>query len=68
MLLERRKELSFEGFRLWDLFRNGLPVMKVDANQTFTGTQVTVGESRIAFPIPVAELNANSNMVQNAGY
>jgi len=68
ILLERRKELSFEGFRFHDLMRNGLPIMKVDPGQTFSGTQVALGESRLAFPIPESELNANPNMVQNDDY
>jgi len=68
ILLERRKELSFEGFRFHDLMRNGLPILKVDPGQTFTGTQVAPGESRLVFPIPESEMNANSNMVQNADY
>ena len=68
ILLERRRELSFEGFRFHDLMRNGRSILKVDANQTFAGTEVAPGESRIAFPIPEVEMNANSNMVQNTGY
>ena len=65
ILLERRKELAFEGFRYFDLMRNGLPILKVDPAQTFSGTEVALGEPRNAFPIPIAELNANPNMVQN---
>lgn len=68
ILLERRKELSFEGFRFHDLMRNGLPILKVDPGQTFDGPQVSPGESRIAFPIPESEMNANSNMIQNTDY
>lgn len=68
ILLERRKELSFEGFRFHDLMRNGRSILKVDANQTFSGTEVAPGESRLAFPIPEVEMNANSNMVQNTDY
>lgn len=65
ILLERRKELAFEGFRYFDLMRNGLPILKVDPAQTFSGSEVVLGEPRNAFPIPIAELNANPNMVQN---
>ena len=68
ILLERRKEFSFEGFRFHDLMRNGRSILKVDANQTFSGTEVAPGESRLAFPIPESEMNANSNMVQNTDY
>lgn len=74
ILLERRKELAFEGFRKFDLMRNNLPINKVHPGQTFTGTSgtvgdpITVGDPRIAFPIPESEMTANSNMVQNPGY
>ena len=73
VLLEKRKELAFEGFRFHDLMRNGLPIT-YQPEHTFTGTagtpgsDMTIGDSRLAFPVPESELNANSNMVQNDGY
>lgn len=67
ILLERRKEFAFEGFRFHDLVRTGRDIPKVDLNQRFTQT-IPYGDYRLAFPIPQAELNSNANMVQNNGY
>jgi hypothetical protein len=67
ILLERRKELCFEGFRFDDLARthSDIPVVS-PFEQTHKGP--TYGSYKYAFPIPRVELNANSNMVQNYGY
>lgn len=67
ILLERRRELCFEGFRFDDLARNGKNIPLVDAvRQTHGGP--AYGSYNYAFPIPTNEINANSNMVQNKGY
>lgn len=66
-LLERRKELIFEGLYYWDLLRNGKDIEKVDVLQNIMET-VPFGDYRLAYPLPLAELDANSNMVQNRGY
>lgn len=67
ILLERRKELAFEGFRFDDLARSKKSLPLVDnARQTY-GT-VTYGAYNYAFPIPSAETGANSNVKQNSGY
>ncbi|AJW64365.1 SusD family protein [Elizabethkingia miricola] len=67
ILLERRKELAFEGFRFDDIARTGMNMPLVDpVRQTF-GT-VNFGDYNYAFPIPNAEVGANSNMKQNKGY
>ena len=55
--LERRKELAFEGFGIHDARRfkrsiDGLPW----------------NDNSLVFPIPFREINANANLVQNAGY
>jgi len=67
ILLERRRELCFEGFRFDDLARTGkaIPVVS-EFEQTHGGP--AYGSYNYAFPIPVSELNANSNIVQNSGY
>ncbi len=67
ILLERRKELCFEGFRFDDLVRTGhsLPVYNSAGLLDHT---LAPGDYRDAFPIPQNELNANKNMVQNYGY
>ncbi|TNF43217.1 MAG: RagB/SusD family nutrient uptake outer membrane protein [Bacteroidetes bacterium] len=67
VLLERRKELCFEGFRFDDLARTGRDIPLVDQyRQTHGGPKY--GSFKYAFPIPTVEINANSNMVQNDGY
>ena len=73
---ERRIELSFEGFRFWDLRR-----WKTDLNTTASGMDVN-GSKFIPFevekrsyhdymnygPIPFSELLKYSNLVQNKGW
>jgi hypothetical protein len=67
IMLERRKELCFEGFRFDDLARTGSNIPLVEPlKQTHGGP--TYGSYKYAFPIPLVELNANSAMVQNFGY
>ena len=67
LLLERRKELCFEGFRFDDLARTGSDIPLVDQfRQTHGGPKY--GNYKYAFPIPTVEMNANSNMVQNEEY
>lgn len=67
ILDERRKELMFEGKRFDDLMRTGSDIKKYSSQQNFKAT-IPYGDFRLAFPIPKAEMDANSNMVQNAGY
>ena len=76
ILLERRKELSYEGHRYIDLKRLG-----ADANVTGTDrsnqdaanssatnpSNITVSDYRFTLPIPQAEININP-LVQNPGY
>lgn len=67
IIKERRKELIFEGFVFDDLKRTGKGVNKIDAKQNILES-IPAGDHRMTFPIPVAELDANSNMVQNRNY
>jgi hypothetical protein len=67
VLLERRKELCFEGFRFDDLARTGSDIPLVDQYRQIHGGP-KYGSYKYAFPIPTVEMNANSNMVQNDGY
>jgi hypothetical protein len=65
ILLERRKELAFEGDRFWDLTRNKMDVKLI------TSTQTKIFEYpnwRFAMPIPQNEMTSNPNMVQNPEY
>ena len=67
ILNERRKELIFEGFRFFDLSRsgNGIPIVHELQN---IDTPIKNGDYRFALPIPLTEIDANSNIVQNKGY
>jgi len=67
ILLERRKELAFEGFRFHDLARTKMDIPFVDvALQLHEGP--TYGSFNYALPIPLAEDDANANLPQNFGY
>lgn len=67
ILLERRKEFLFEGLYYWDLQRLGMDILQVDTEQNIDET-VAYKDFRRIHPIPRAELDANSNIVQNCGY
>lgn len=68
VLNERFKELCFEGFRLYDLKRNNLPVQRNSSDASPEWQTLAAGSFRFVMPIPQAELLANPNMVQNEGY
>lgn len=72
VLLERRKELMFEGHRYFDLLRN-----KQDIVRTFCGDAVELNTPACTYPatsptvippIPQREIDVNKNIQQNAGY
>lgn len=68
VLEERFKELCFEGFRIFDLKRNNLPVQRNAADASPAWQTLPADSYRFVFPIPNAEMLANPNMVQNPGY
>ena len=68
ILQERFKELAFEGFRLFDLKRNNLPVERLAADASPAWQTLPASSNLFVFPIPRTEINANPNMVQNPGY
>lgn len=67
LLNERRKELIFEGFRFFDLSRSNLPIPIVHSLQNIQNP-IPAGDFRYALPIPIIEIDSNSNMTQNDGY
>lgn len=67
ILMERRKELAFEGFRFHDLARTGMDITAPDPLVISHGL-VPYGDFRFALPIPSSETGANANVVQNTGY
>lgn len=72
VLLERRKELMFEGHRYFDLLRN-----KQDIVRTFCGDPLELNTPGCTYPatsptvippIPQREIDVNKNIKQNSGY
>lgn len=74
ILLERRKELAFEGHRYLDLKRLGTELgigvsrFSSDAATFSAPTNLEAGSYKFTLPIPQSELNANSIITQNPGY
>jgi hypothetical protein len=71
IILERRKELAFEGMRYLDLQRLQRDVVRVNINNNYIGiTPLTlpVDNFRRIFPIPQNERDANAEISQNQGY
>ena len=69
ILLERFKELAYEGHRFFDLKRRSLPVTRlaVDA-PSGPGTTLPANDFRFVLPIPLPEVTANPTLKQNPGY
>lgn len=69
ILLERYKELAFEGHRFWDLKRRGMAVTRLANDAPSVPSQnLPADDFRFALPIPLTELQANKLMEQNDGY
>jgi hypothetical protein len=72
ILLERRKELAFEGHRYWDLARYNRDVVRIDADNNYINVPLTLttDDFHRILPIPQKELDANVNLrqQQNTGY
>lgn len=65
ILVERRKELAFEGHRRMDLLRKGLALRPAgDVN----AAQAAAGQPKTILPIPQREIDLNTNLVQNQGF
>jgi hypothetical protein len=63
VLMERRKELAFEGQYFYDAKRAGTTVKT--ENKDNTSVTVAAGDKKWALPIPKHEIDANPNCVQN---
>lgn len=61
ILVERRKELAFEGHRRMDLLRYKLPLRAGVAAAAF-------GADKTILPIPQREIDNNKSLVQNPGF
>ena len=71
IILERRKELAFEGQRYLDLLRLNRDVVRINLNGNYAGTVPLLLETtnpKRQWPIPQIERDANPNIQQNAGY
>lgn len=74
ILLERRKELVFEGHRYLDLKRLGAELgiginrLQSDADSFSAPAILPASDYRFTLPIPQDELNANDIIIQNPGY
>lgn len=65
ILLERRKELAFEGNRFFDLTRRKKDVKHIQSQ----GVKIiTYPNNKLIMPIPLREMNYNKNMKQNPGW
>lgn len=69
IMLERFKELPYEGHRFFDLKRRGLPVERSGTDiPSPAGTTLPANNFRFVLPIPQPEMLANPLMQQNPGY
>jgi hypothetical protein len=69
IMLERFKELPYEGHRFFDLKRRSLPVSRLAADApSAAGTTLAADNFRFVLPIPLPEITTNPLMQQNPGY
>lgn len=71
IMLERYKELAFEGHRFFDLRRRGLPVVRDDADITVGASvpkTLNTTDRNYILPIPSSEKFANPDIQQNPNY
>lgn len=69
VIIERFKELAFEGFRFFDLKRLGMAMQRLASDVDSPNWQSLPADNfRFTLPIPQSEMLANPNMVQNPGY
>lgn len=66
VLLERRKELAFEGNLLFDLMRRKKDINRADVTPVVKN--LLTNDDRLIMPFPANTINANRNMKQNPGY
>ncbi len=67
ILIERRKELAFEGSRFWDLVRLGRSWIKIKNQSPATSVAVAPGNNALVFPVPVTELNCKPEYLAESG-
>ncbi|WP_240475219.1 RagB/SusD family nutrient uptake outer membrane protein [Flavobacterium reichenbachii] len=67
ILLERRKELCFEGHLFFDLRRNHLGITRNDGCIS-TNCSIAYPSPKFVLPIPLYNINLNENLQQNESY
>ena len=65
---ERQKELAWEGHLWFDLARTKRNMTRTDFVGDPTAKDLAWGSHKWAMPIPLSEMGANANLVQNPGY
>lgn len=70
ILLERRKELAFEGHRFFDLKRFNLGVDRLASDVLLNdfAEDLAPGDHRFTLPIPQQAIFSNGTLIQNPGY
>lgn len=70
ILLERFKELAFEGHRYLDLRRKNMDITRLPADviQAPTATKLTAADKAYYLPVPLREIQANENISQHPKY
>jgi len=68
IITERRKEMAFEGHRLYDLKRLQRGFTRNDCASTTSICELTYPTNLYAWPIPGSEVDSNPSMEQNPGY
>ena len=69
ILIERTKELCYEGFRYYDLKRKSLPISRLAVDvQSTTWQTLASTDYRFTLPIPQNALDSNPNTIQNPSY
>ena len=64
ILVERRRELAFEGHRRFDLLRTNKLIETMEAHDP----DLVIQEKHLLFPIPQTERFSNPNLSQNTGW
>lgn len=73
---ERTRELNFDGFRLWDLKRWNLGVVRgtpqntvyINNGEGFSGLNVPASDPKFVWGLPTNDILLNNNLVQNPGW
>ena len=67
IVLQRKLEFIGEGLRGTDLFRKN-ETRTIEDSDALSSEDISPDNFRVAFSIPIAEMDANPNMVQNPDY